>query len=87
MTKKNTTSSYGIPVDEYKYTTFSHGIHKCPGERMAISMMEMVLAILLVRNAKLAVEKENLPSVSFERATLAQRDGNVPITIDAVTTS
>ena len=82
--RKENTRSMGVPVDEYKYTTFSQGVHKCPGEGLALSMMEMMLAILLVRNAKL-VDKEHLPNVSFERATLAQRDGKVPITIGAVT--
>jgi cytochrome P450 len=38
-----------IPVDEYKYTTLLHGVHKCPGESLAMSMMEMMLSILLVR--------------------------------------
>ena len=71
-----------MPVDEYKYTTFSHGVHKCPGESLAISIMEMMLSILLVRGVKLVDSKETLAKVSFERATLAQRDGPVPIIID-----
>lgn len=82
LEEENTTTS--IPVNEYKYTTFSHGVHKCPGEALAISMMQLMLAILLVREAKLVDSKDTLAKVSFERATLAQRDGNVPITIDKV---
>ena len=74
--------SMAMPVDEYKYTTFSHGVHKCPGESLAISMMEMMLSILLVRGVQLVDSKETLAKVSFERATLAQRDGPVPIIID-----
>lgn len=70
----------GVPVDDYKYTTFSHGVHKCPGEVFALSMMEMMLAVLLVRNVEL-VDKKQLPKVSFERATLAQRDGSVFVTV------
>jgi cytochrome P450 len=72
-----------IPVDGYKYTTFSHGVHKCPGESLAISMMEMMLSILLVRGVKLVDSKETLAKVSFKRATLAQRDGPVPIVNDS----
>jgi len=61
------------PVSEYKLTTFSHGVHKCPGERLALSLMELMLVMLLKHEVKL----ESVPKVDFERATLAQRSGPV----------
>jgi cytochrome P450 len=64
--------------DPYKFTTFSHGIHKCPGRVLATSNMMITLAVLL---AKYDVTVSNLPPVSFERATLAQRDGPVPVSM------
>ena len=63
----------GVPVDQYKYTAFSNGMHKCPGERIAMAMMEIMLALLVQKEAHFVVDK--LPPLSFERATLAQRDG------------
>ena len=62
--------------DEYEYTTFSQGLHKCPGERLALLTMELLVAMLL---AKGAVLEGPMPPVSFERATLAQRDGPVAV--------
>jgi len=61
-----------VPVDQYKFTSFSNGVHKCPGERVALAMMEMMLGLLLLRDAKFVGE---IPQISFERATLAQRAG------------
>ena len=64
----------GVPVSQYKYTTFSNGVHKCPGERIAMAMMEIMLALLVLKDAEF-VDESNLAPLSFERATLAQRDG------------
>ena len=65
------------PVDAYKLTTFSQGVHKCPGEKFSLAVMEMMLCILLVRDSQLL----QIPKLSFERATLAQRQGRVPVTL------
>jgi len=57
--------------NEYIFTTFSHGIHKCPGQNIALVMMKLVTSILLVNYDVILPEK--VPSVSFQRNTLAQR--------------
>jgi cytochrome P450 len=65
--------------DEYRFTTFSHGIHKCPGQQLALVMLKCTVAILLTKY------EINLPTIPpplcFERATLAQREGPVMVTI------
>lgn len=70
----------GIPVDHYKLTTFSNGTHKCPGEKVALAIMQLQVALLLQKDAQIVGD---LAPMSFERATLAQRDGPVPFTIRA----
>ena len=65
--------------DEYTHTTFSHGLHKCPGERLALLVVDATLAVLLGKYP-LCLDRP-LPAVSFERATLAQRDGPVRVCI------
>ena len=67
--------------DEYKFTTFSHGVHKCPGQQLAMVILESCLAILL-QHYQITLPK-NMPPLSFERATLAQRQGPVMVTIKA----
>jgi cytochrome P450 len=65
-------------VDEYKYTTFSQGLHKCPGEKLALVVMQCVAACLLDGGGAHQLEPLlPLPPISFERATLAQRAGPV----------
>ena len=56
-------------------TAFSHGVHHCPGERIAFVFVEIALAFLIDRNAEIL----GTPKVSFERATLAQRLSPIPI--------
>jgi len=69
-------------VDEYKFTTFSQGIHKCPGQRIAEVSICSMMAILVGNDARISHEKkENIPKISFERATLAQRDGLVKVNV------
>jgi hypothetical protein len=63
----------GEEPDEYEMTAFSHGLHKCPGRRLATLMMTAALATLLVDYEAAAVGP--VPPLSFERATLAQRAG------------
>jgi len=70
----------GVPIDQYKYTTFSNGVHKCPGERVALAMMEIVLALFVQRQAQFVGE---VTPLSFERATLAQREGPCKIRLTA----
>jgi cytochrome P450 len=70
----NQKNDIGIPVDHCKLTTFSNGVHKCPGEKVALTLMEMLLALWLTKDTQLV---GTLPPISFERATLAQREGPV----------
>lgn len=59
--------------DDYKYTTFSHGVHRCPGRKLADLQIRLTLGLLLSR---FVVELDGKPGVvDFERATLAQRSG------------
>eukprot|EP00592_Proboscia_alata_P002184 CAMPEP_0194384220 /NCGR_PEP_ID=MMETSP0174-20130528/72643_1 /TAXON_ID=216777 /ORGANISM="Proboscia alata, Strain PI-D3" /LENGTH=527 /DNA_ID=CAMNT_0039171199 /DNA_START=9 /DNA_END=1592 /DNA_ORIENTATION=+ len=69
--------SSGLP-DEYTFTTFSHGMHKCPGEKLALVIMQLSLAILLGDNS-LIIKLIKVPNISFERATLAQREDAVVV--------
>eukprot|EP00814_Leptocylindrus_danicus_P010612 CAMPEP_0116006950 /NCGR_PEP_ID=MMETSP0321-20121206/2020_1 /TAXON_ID=163516 /ORGANISM="Leptocylindrus danicus var. danicus, Strain B650" /LENGTH=411 /DNA_ID=CAMNT_0003475575 /DNA_START=211 /DNA_END=1446 /DNA_ORIENTATION=+ len=73
------TDDISVPIDNYKMTAFSHGTNKCPGERLAIALMEIVLALLLDKDVQI---NGGVPPISFERATLAQR----PRKISAVLT-
>ena len=60
-------------ADDYKYTTFSHGVHRCPGRKLADLQIRLTLGVLL---ARLDVALLGVPgAVDFERATLAQRAG------------
>ena len=68
------------PPDEYTYTTFSHGLHQCPGEQLALRTCECVVAQLIALG--LVLPRRPLPRVSFERATLAQRDARVEALLD-----
>lgn len=69
-------------ADEYKFSTFSQGHHRCPGQSIALQIMELTLSILLVQyEVTLQQKKEAVPDVYFERATIAQRKGKVPVKI------
>lgn len=61
----------GNEPDDYEMTAFSHGVHKCPGRRLATIMMTGALATLLLEFEVVVVG--DVPPLSFERATLAQR--------------
>lgn len=78
MTEINSKDVFCSGVDEYKFTTFSHGLHQCPGERIALALMQFTVAQLVNHNINLVAP---LPAISFERATLAQRAGPVVVTI------
>ena len=66
-------------ADDYKFTTFSHGIHKCPGRDLSMIHLTMTVAFLLKEYEVKLPEK--IPPLDFERATLAQREGAVMVSI------
>ena len=68
-------------MDEYKFTAFSHGVHKCPGRQLAMIQLQVTLALLLTEFDVSLPPDEPIPPLSFERATLAQRDGPVMVSI------
>ena len=63
------------------YFAFSKGVHKCPGDRIAMALMQIMLSLFLDRGAEL--DDGPIPMFCFERATLAQRVDAVPITFSA----
>ena len=60
-------------ADDVAYSAFSQGTHKCPGERLALVIVQTTLALLVARQ----VRPVKVSPLSFERATLAQRVGPV----------
>ena len=64
----------GSTYDAYTFTTFSHGLHHCPGRRFAMLLMRLVVATLVTR-FQLSTEQRQIPRMSFARATLGQREG------------
>jgi cytochrome P450 len=62
--------------DQYTHTTFSHGVHRCPGEGLALLIIQCILAEILAGAWECSVE-ESIPALSWERATLAQRSSPV----------
>lgn len=62
--------------DAIVHRTFSAGVHKCAGEKISYILMRYFVALMVERQARCT---KAIPPVSFERATLAQRDGPVPI--------
>lgn len=65
--------------DDYRFTTFSQGIHKCPGRKYALVMMHSMLALLL-EECKVTLPSKLTP-VDFQEATLAQRAASILVTI------
>jgi len=66
-------------LDDYKFTTFSHGVHKCPGRELAMIHLKITVALLL---KEYDVElPDHIPPLDFERATLAQREAPVIVSI------
>eukprot|EP00048_Salpingoeca_helianthica_P003592 m.68767 g.68767 ORF g.68767 m.68767 type:complete len:499 (-) comp12790_c0_seq1:79-1575(-) len=60
-------------------TTFSGGVHRCPGERLARAIMAAMCRVLLTKYTfELAAP---LPPLDFSRATLAQRAGPVLVKV------
>lgn len=69
--------------DDYTFSVFSHGVHKCPGRKLAVIMLQCTVALLLEEYEIDFVEP--FPSIDFERATLAQRRGPVAFLISKKT--
>jgi cytochrome P450 len=69
--------------DEYhNFTTFSCGIHRCPGKDLALQLVTGLVGLLLVDyDVDLSSSSSSLPALSFERATLAQREGPIMVRI------
>ena len=69
--------------DDLTFTTFSQGLHRCPGERLAVPLMQCVLGLLHGGAYETTLDGPP-PPVDFERATLAQRAGPVPVRVRRV---
>ena len=67
-------------VDDISYSAFSQGTHKCPGERVALVIVQTTLALLVARQ----VRPVKVPPLCFERATLAQRAAPVRAIVSVV---
>ena len=65
--------------DPYRFTTFSHGTHVCPGQGLALALIQSTM-IQLLAEYEVTLPKK-IPSLCFERATLAQRRAPVVVTI------
>ena len=67
-------------ADDISYSAFSQGTHKCPGERVALVIVQTTLALLVARG----VRPVKVPPLCFERATLAQRAAPVRAIVGVV---
>jgi len=67
-------------ADDIAYSAFSQGTHKCPGERVALVIVQTTLALLVARGVRPA----KVPPLCFERATLAQRAAPVRAIVGVV---
>ena len=65
--------------DEYKFTTFSHGVHKCPGQTLAVYLMQAIVSIM-THDYRVSIP-DTIPDLSFEKATLAQRKAPIYVTV------
>ena len=90
-------------------TTFSHGIHKCPGSRITMmvsdiidlsyvwaylltsvrraQMMRLLIVVLLGKYELSVSSDQDIPPLSFKRATLAQRNGKCKVALKIVSQS
>ena len=68
--------NYNVERTLTRPLTFSQGPHKCPGERVAMILMQYFVVLLLQRDASVL---GIMPLIDFERATLAQRKRPVPV--------
>jgi cytochrome P450 len=61
------------PPNDFKFTAFSHGLHRCPGRSLAMLQMQAALSTLLLRFD--VTPTAPIPPLCFAKATLAQRAG------------
>jgi cytochrome P450 len=73
-------SQWDSNPDQYTHTTFSHGVHRCPGEGLALLIIQCILTELLAGAWDCSVEG-SMPALSWERATLAQRSSPVAVRV------
>lgn len=66
--------------DDLIFSTFSSGTHKCPGSRIAVMLLQLIIAVF-TKNFEITATSGVIPELSFERATLAQRVANCDVTL------
>lgn len=62
-------------TNDLEFTSFSHGIHKCPGNKIALMIIRLYIAALISTHDVSFPPNYSMPETCFERATLAQRHG------------
>ena len=65
--------------DDFSFTTFSQGLHRCPGRFYALHLMNLVVCELLA-TFHLSLQSP-VVALDFSRATLAQRAGKCEVEI------
>ena len=65
-------------LSAYELTSFSHGIHICPGQRYALVLVKQMVAFCLDGPLSHSPRPSN-SSLDFTRATLAQRSAKVRV--------
>lgn len=69
-------------VTNYQFTAFSHGVHVCPGQRYALILVKLLVALCLEPKGPLKGADSvvgQIPPMDFTRATLAQRSRLVKV--------
>ena len=62
----------------YELTSFSHGVHVCPGRRYALVLVKLIVAFAL--DGPLSdLPRPSFSTLDFSRATLAQRSARVRV--------
>eukprot|EP00434_Breviolum_minutum_P015088 symbB.v1.2.013303.t1/scaffold937.1/size150259/9 len=67
--------------DDFSFTTFSQGLHRCPGRFYALDLMKLVVCELLATFQLSLPRPDLLGLLDFTRATLAQRAGKCEVEI------
>jgi cytochrome P450 len=62
-------------TNQYLHTTFSHGVHACPGKHIALMNIKLTLIVMFGKYDLSVPTGFKIPPIDFERATLAQRKG------------
>ena len=84
------TAVWGTDAEDFNYerqgietaTTFGGGLHKCPAQNVAITMMESMVCLWLRQG--MVLNQKTLPDLCYERATLTQRKGAVAVTVNTL---